>query len=400
MLGPTILDRYVFRELVVSFFFCFAVFLLTGLIAGFLPILQKGLEVGMAFTRILFQVLISALPGTLVTVLPLSMTIGILMALGRLASDNEIAAMKSSGVSVTRLLPPVVVLAFIGTGLSLLCTLVLIPRGVSEGRRLMQEALTERLDAGIEERTFFDGLKNLILYVEKIDATTGVMSRVFLRESSQPDEITTIIAQKGKASADKQDKALILTLRNGTLIKENRHGDFAGGLAFETYTFRYPLDQIGSDGPPPLEGLSISAIRDRIKTATARKATDTPEILASYERQRTFARTLITQRLSYPLACLALALMAFPLGVLNIGRSRLNNVSVGLVGLFVYYAFTLATERMARSGMAPPELMLPLAPVVFSIAGAYFTHCVKEEKIPGVVNLFLGLLLKIRRQTP
>ena len=149
-----ILDRYVFRELVVTSFFCFAVFLLTGLIAGFLPLLQKGMEAGMELTRILFQVLISALPGTLVTVLPLSMTVGILMALGRLASDNEISAMKSSGISVMRLLPPVLVLGIIGTSLSLLCTMILIPRGISEGRRLMQEALTRRLDAGIDERTW------------------------------------------------------------------------------------------------------------------------------------------------------------------------------------------------------------------------------------------------------
>jgi lipopolysaccharide export system permease protein len=400
VLGPTILDRYVFRELVVSFFFCFAVFLFTGLIAGFLPLLQKGLEAGMELTRILFQVLISALPGTLVTVLPLSMTVGILMGLGRLASDNEIAAMKSSGISVTRLLPPVAIMGIIGTALSLLCTVILIPRGISEGRRLMQEALTQRLDAGIDERTFFDGLKNLILYVEKIDSATGVMSRVFLRESSQPDEVTTIIAEKGKASTDALNKALILTLRNGTLLKENRHGDFAGGLTFETYTFRYALVQAASDAFPPLEELSIAGIRDRVRTHTTPKEGDTPEVLASYERQRTFARALIAQRLSYPLACLSLALMAFPLGVLNMGRSRLNNVSMGLVALFAYYAFTLATERMARSGMAPPELMLPLPPLVFSLAGAYFAHCVKEEKIPGVVNLILRLMWKVRKQTP
>lgn len=400
MLGPTILDRYVFRELVVSCIFCFAIFLLTGLIAGFLPLLQKGLEAGMELTRILFQVLISALPGTLVTVLPLSMTVGILMGLGRLASDNEIAAMKSSGISVMRLLPPVVVIGAIGTGLSLLCTLILIPQGISEGRRLMQEALTKRLDAGIEERTFFDGLKNLILYVEKIDSATGVMSRVFLRESSQPDEVTTIIAQKGKASTDVKDRALILTLRNGTLLKEDRHGDFAGGLTFETYAFRYPLDKIGSDGSLPLEELSISAIHKRIDETTVVKETDTPEVLAFYRRVHIFARTLIAQRICYPLACLALALMAFPLGVINIGRSRLNNVSMGLVALFVYYATTLATEKMARSDMAPPELLLAFAPVMFSVMGAYFTVCVKNERIPGIVNLFQSLLLKVRRQAP
>ena len=66
----------------------------------------------------------NALPGTLVTVAPLSISVGILLGLGRMASDNEIAAIKSSGVSIVRLLPPVLALGFLGFCLSMLCTLV------------------------------------------------------------------------------------------------------------------------------------------------------------------------------------------------------------------------------------------------------------------------------------
>ncbi|MCX5871800.1 MAG: LptF/LptG family permease, partial [Deltaproteobacteria bacterium] len=134
-----IIDRYVFLEVCVSFLFCFAIFLVTGMIAGFLPILQKGMESGLELTIILFQALVNALPGTLVTVAPLSISVGILLGLGRMASDNEVAAFKSSGVSIVRLLPPVMTLGVIGFALSLICTLVLIPKGISEGKRLMQE---------------------------------------------------------------------------------------------------------------------------------------------------------------------------------------------------------------------------------------------------------------------
>ncbi len=143
-----------FGRWLLPFLFCFAVFLAAGLIAGFLPLLQKGMEAGLGLTLILFQVLISALPATLVTVLPLSLMIGILLGLGRMAADNEVAAIKSAGVSVLRLLPPVLFLGLIAFILSLVCTLSLIPKGVSAERRLMQEAVTQRADAGIEERTF------------------------------------------------------------------------------------------------------------------------------------------------------------------------------------------------------------------------------------------------------
>lgn len=400
MVRSRIIYRYVFREIAVSFLFCLAIFLLAGLIAGFLPLLQKGMEAGMGLTLILFQVLINALPGTLVTVLPLSMTVGILLGLGRLAADNEIAAIKSSGISVLRLLPPVFLLGIIGFALSLICTLTLIPKGISEGRRLMHEALTKRVDAGIEERTFFDKLKNLILYVEKIDPGTGIMSRVFIQESLQPEEVTTILAAKGKADPDPERKSFILHLRNGTILREDRNGDSIGSLAFESYAFRYPLDQANLDASPAFEQMSIAGIRDRVKKVTQVKPTDTPEIMAYYQRVRNLARILITQRFTHPLACLALALVAFPLGVLNMGRSRLNNVSVGFVVIFAYYAFTLATERMARSGLAPPELVIPLPPLVFIVAAACFMHCVTRERIPAIIGLAQRGILRIRRESP
>ncbi|HMK34675.1 MAG TPA: LptF/LptG family permease [Desulfomonilaceae bacterium] len=394
MVFPGIIDRYVFREISGSFLFCFAVFLITGLIAGFLPLLQKSIEVGLTVT--LLQVLVSAFPGTLVTVLPLSIMIGILLGLGRMAADNEIAALKSSGVSVTRLLPPVLLLGLTGFGLSLFCTFILVPRGISEGRKLMHEAASRRIDAGIEEKTFFDSLKNLLIYVEKIDSSTGIMDRVFIRESSQPDEINTIMAQKGKSAPDPEGKSLILNLRNGTIIKENSNGDSTGSLAFESYVFRFPVDRVGIEKPTQsFEELSIPEIRKKVQDALEQPE-PSPDIREFHRKVATFARMLITQRFTHPLACLALALFAFPLGVLNLGRSRLNNVSVGLAVIFLYYAFTLATERIARSGLAPPELMLPLPCATFLVASAYFVRQVRLEKIPGTMRLVQRVLLRIR----
>ncbi len=377
--------------------FCFSVFLFAGLIVGFLPLLQKGMEAGLELTLILFQVLINALPGTLVTVLPLSITIGILLGLGRMASDNEIAAIKSAGISIWRLLPPTLALGFIGFLLSLLCALVLIPKGISEGRRLLNEAATKRVDAGIEERTFFDSLKNLVLYVEKKDPATGLLHHVFIKESSQPDEIQTIIAQQGQVRADPEGKALILNLRNGTIVREDKNGDAVGSLAFESYVFRYPLDKAKFEAAKPtFEELSISEIRKRVRELITEDNKDLPGIENYRRKVEVFAGILIAQRFVHPLACIALALAAFPLGALYLGKSRLNNVSIGLVAVFVYYAFTLATERVARSDLAPPEIVLPLPPLIFIIVSVYFTRCVALERMPSTVRLLLKSIFRVR----
>jgi lipopolysaccharide export system permease protein len=397
---PLIVNRYVFREIGASFLFCLAIFLFTGLIAGFLPLLQRGMEAGLGLTLILFQMLITALPSTLVTVLPLSMTIGILLGLGRLTADNEIAAVKSSGIPVTRLLPPVLALGLIGFGLSIFCTLELIPRGVGEGRRLMHQAVTTRADAGIEERTFFDKLDGLVLYVEHLDRNTGILTNIFIRESSDPEEPKTIIARKGRVLPDPKGKALILHLGDGAVVSENRSGDTLGALSFESQIFRYPLGDLAAEtSNPSLEEQSIEEVRARIRDAREKAKRSTGLTKEFYERVERLGRMIIAQRFAYPMACVALALMAFPLGVTDMGKSRLNNVSVGLVAVFAYYAFSLAAERAARSGLAPPEAALSMPPIVFIPAALYYIGCVRRERLPGIVRVVQSLFRMLRRES-
>ncbi len=395
MLGPSIIDRYVFREIAISFLFCFAVFLVTGLIAGFLPLVQKGMETGLELTLILFQLLIFTLPTTLVTVLPPSVLIGILLGLGRMAADNEIAAIKSCGISILYLFPPVFLLGLLGLGLSLVCTLYLVPKGVSEAKELSQQALTTRPDAGIEQRTFFDRFANLIVYVEEIDSLTGTMNRVFIRESSDPDDVRTIVAKKGKAYPDPEGKTFILHLRDGTVVRSNRRGDTTGTISFPSFVFRYPVQR---QETVSFEELSISGIRKRVREVTSPKPDDTPEKLAYYGRVRSIADILITQRFTHPLACLALALIAFPLGVISMGRSRLNNVTLGLLVIFSYYTMTLATERAARSALIPPELVLPMPFVLFAVISAYLIWCARRERVPAVIGLVRNLLFRMKRR--
>jgi lipopolysaccharide export system permease protein len=292
-----------------------------------------------------------------------------------------------------------VLLGLIGFLLSLLCTLVLIPRGIGEGRRLMHQALTTRVDAGLEERTFFDALKNLILYVEKIDPATGVLTNVFIRESSQPDEVKTIIARKGKVVPNPEGKALILHLREGSVVSEDRSGDSTGALMFESQIFRYQIQESAMEtSSKSLEELSIGEVRERI-----RKAQEQREVTTGFDKDFNtrlirHGRVVIAQRITYPLACLALALTAFPLGMINMGRSRLNNVAVGLVVIFAYYAVTLAAERAARSGLALPELSLCIPAVLFFAAAGYLIRCVHKEQMPAFFNFVQRTIRAVRRE--
>jgi lipopolysaccharide export LptBFGC system permease protein LptF len=224
------------------------------------------------------------------------------------------------------------------------------------------------------------------------------MTNIFIRESSDPEDIKTILAQKGKVAPDPEKKALLMNLRNGTILQENSTGDTTGKLSFESYVFKYPLQRAGvSDEGPPLEQMSVSEIIAHVARVTAPLDDPTQKPTELLRRIRRFAGILITQRFVHPMAPLVLALLAFPLGVLNMGKSRLNNVSVGLVAIFAYYAVSLACEKVARSGLAPPAFVIPATPLLFTVVAIYFIHCVRLERIPVMIRWFQSAVHAIQR---
>ena len=132
---------------------------------------------------------------------------------------------------------------------------------------------------------------------------------------------------------------MILNLRNGTIVREDKNGDAIGSLAFESYVVSLSFGQSKlEDSNPTFEELSISEIRKRVRELITEDNKDLPGIEIYRRRVEVFSGILITQRFIHPLACIALALAAFPLGALYLGKSRLNNVSIGMIAVFLYYA--------------------------------------------------------------
>src|SRR5712671_64181 len=97
-----IFDRYVVREVALPFLFSLVLltFLLTiqPILRDAYPLIAKGLDVW-----VVAKVLIYLLPQALVLSIPMSVLLGLLIALGRLSADREFVAMQSCGVSIYQL---------------------------------------------------------------------------------------------------------------------------------------------------------------------------------------------------------------------------------------------------------------------------------------------------------
>ena len=104
---PSLLDRYVVRETLLPFFL--SLLLITFLLI-IPPLLQQGYTLiaqGVGWS-VVVRVLVTLLPQALSISIPMAVLMGLLIAFGRLSADREFVAMQACGVSVYRLLRPVV----------------------------------------------------------------------------------------------------------------------------------------------------------------------------------------------------------------------------------------------------------------------------------------------------
>src|SRR5436190_16117866 len=121
-----IVDRYVLRELITPF--VIALLMMTFALE-IPPIIQQGEQLiakGVAW-NIVSRVLLTLVPQALGITIPMALLIGMLIALGRLSGDREIVALEACGVSLERLLRPLLLFAVLATAATAYDMIVALP---------------------------------------------------------------------------------------------------------------------------------------------------------------------------------------------------------------------------------------------------------------------------------
>ena len=121
-----ILDRYVLREVFPSFLLGVLVFTFVILLNEILRFAQQLVSQAASLSDTL-GILLNLLPSVLCLTIPMGFLLGVLVALGRLAADSEIIAMRASGVSLYRLLTPILIASTIAWSVSSYLIIKVLP---------------------------------------------------------------------------------------------------------------------------------------------------------------------------------------------------------------------------------------------------------------------------------
>jgi lipopolysaccharide export system permease protein len=149
--------------------------------------------------------IVYSIPYFLVFVIPMSTMMAILLSFMRFSSDNEIVAMKSSGISLYGMLPPVILFCLSTFLLNLFMTIYATPWSARSLERLTLNVATRHLEVGIKARTFNDSFKDVMLYVNEIDQDTSDLIDVYIEDQRTPDTVTAVTAQRGVLFTEPQN---------------------------------------------------------------------------------------------------------------------------------------------------------------------------------------------------
>ncbi|MDY6987980.1 MAG: LPS export ABC transporter permease LptF [Thermodesulfobacteriota bacterium] len=373
----SIINRYIFREMMPPFFISLVLFTFLFLMAEILDVTELVVNHGVNVSSV-FLLLLCSVPSLLVFVFPMSTMMGVLLAFLRMSNDNEIIAMKGGGFSLYRLLPPVFVFCFIGFLATAFMSIYGSPWGRLSFKALLLKTATSNIHVGLKERTFNDSFQDVMVYVSKIDGREKTLTDVFIEDRQTSGIVSTVVAPKGKFFSDPESNQFQLTLFNGMINNVNEQDNTVHFLSFDTYDFNLKLAHVLSakkHGRKSRKEMSLAELRQSLDQ-TGKNTPRYKAILMEYHK-----------RFSIPVACFVLGLIAVPLGI----HSRLTKRSFGMVlGLFfflIYYILLSAGWVVSESGICPPVIGIWGPNLVIGAVGLYLLICNAKERQPRIISL-------------
>ena len=353
-----IINIYIFKEMVPTFITGLILFTFLVLAGRVLKLTEWMVNHGTDISQVLL-IIVYTIPYVLFFTLPMATLLASLIAFSRLNEDNEIIALKSSGISPYQILPPVVTFSIISYVLASFIAIYLFPIGNHSMARLLFEIAQSNTSIGIKQGVFNDNIPNIVLYANHISAHDHTMEGVFIFDERDPSISNTIIARKGRIMSDPKKMSINLHLTDGSSFMVSKDLDSSKKLRFKSYDLRIELEDIMSKFPSLRKGrkeMSISELRSYIKE---NKKGTVRHNKAVIELQRKF---------SIPFACLLLGLIGLPLGLMRRAKGRSWGIALSIAVFMVYYILLLVSDSLGETGKLNPIVAMWIPNMVLGAA--------------------------------
>jgi len=368
------LTRYLLAEILPPFFLGLLTFTFILLIARILKLVELIVTRGIPLTQVgrLFALI---LPTFLELTLPMAFLLAILLALGRLSGDQELLALKSSGVSPMQILLPLTFVAASVAATTLLLTNWVRPAAQVALKNELYDIARTRVGTALREKVFNDDFPNILIYVEEIIPPGNVAQGILIIDKRDTARDNIILGKVGLINTEERSHTLSLRLFDGSIYERDRTRSDFSQTNFNIYDFKLDLDEF--IGPAKIKdaGVKEMSLSRLLKTIDKKQAAGIiarPELMEFH------------QRIAFSFAPLVFCLLGVSLSLLP-RTSRANRswgVALCTVWLVIYYALLSFGKALGENGTFHPFIAVWFPNIVVGVISLHlFRKAVYESPL-------------------
>jgi lipopolysaccharide export system permease protein len=348
--GLSIMDRYIVTEMLAPFAFGVAVFTaLIMTVAALFELVRYMVENGMSLSTA-FQIFILRMPGLVVLTFPMATLLATLQAFSRLSGDFEVIAMRACGVSIVRLITPILLVGVLITGATVALNEVIAPSATRAAALTLFRALNNKEPDFKKENFLYpqseqvkgeDGqiTERLTRIIHAKTYADGVMNGVKVVDLSEDNLSQIVVAKRAEWSPEKQ----VWKFQDGTTYIIAADGSYRNVLRFKEQNIYI-----------------ANAFRDLANETRNPKEMNASELTRHIQKMRDSHQPInsllveLYQKFSIPFTCMSFAFVGCLLGIRPQRTSGALGLGLSVLIIFAYYVILAVCQALGQTGSLPP----------------------------------------------
>jgi lipopolysaccharide export system permease protein len=297
-----LLNKYIIKEHIAPFIFALSVIMFILLMNFLVKYIGQIFGKGLGFITI-FKLITLNLAWMLALAVPMATLVAVLMAYGRFSADNEITILKSSGISIYKIIRPSLYLGIFLTIIMIYFSDQILPESNHQAKMMFKAVREKKPTLQLEEHVFYE-INRYTFLVDKIEKplpdewlelsnllgpeynnpkTLDRLKNVSLFDRSNPKKLVTIVADEGYMVYSRKRKALVFTLYDGEFHEyDNQNWEEYQRSYFNKHTVYIPTDEFEleekeSDYRSDRE-MNISMMEERVKEYKSKIVSETERV--------------------------------------------------------------------------------------------------------------------------
>jgi lipopolysaccharide export system permease protein len=359
----TIFDRYIVRQFLLAFFFGLLAFILIFIAIDMMDKLDDFIDAHAPVGTII-EYYGAFSPEIIKLMTPVAMLLGSLFVVGRLSNQNELAAMKSSGVSLYRVLAPFLVVATIVSCFSVYFSGWIVPYANQRKYAIERTHLNRSQGSFTRYNILFQAGRTRLISMNYYDSHSQLADRVSIQDFA--DTNLTVMRQRYDAMQMRWVSQPLKGQDSGgagwVLVKGTKR-EFFGQQQELTWFDRLPVGRLNVT-PSDIE-----------KKQRRPDEMDYPELKQFVRNQRQAGQDVarwmvdLDSKIAFPFASVIVVLFGVPFASIKRRSGIALEFGICTAVTFIYLAFMKISQVFGYNGDLSPLLTAWIANLIFLALG-------------------------------